>query len=268
MSRQRSSKRSGRPHKQGNRPSTSRQTKDNGVWLYGTHPVLAALENIARSPRKLMATRQAAERIHEAHPDLPVQIQVTDSDSIAEMLPDGAVHQGMALNCAPLSSPHLEDLLTSSTDRSLLIVLDQVTDPHNVGAILRTAAVFGADAVVVQDRHAPPESGVLAKSASGALETMPLARINNLARALETMKDAGFWIAGLDGDADQTLDSMKGGRKSVLVLGAEGQGLRRLTAETCDMLVKIPMAPNSVGSLNVSNAAAVALYELTRLPGR
>ncbi len=181
------------------------------------------------------------------------------------MLPPGAVHQGAALLSEPLTDVALEDVLdrAAEAEKSVVLVLDQVTDPQNVGAILRSAAAFGADAVLVPDRHAPPETGALVKAASGAVEIVPLVRVINLARALEELKKAGFWIAGLDGQAPQTLAAADMTGKVALVLGAEGEGLRRLTRDHCDILVRLPISER-MESLNVSAAAAVALYELAR----
>lgn len=175
------------------------------------------------------------------------------------------MHQGIAVLAEHLESPGIEDIgrLAQNRDHAVVMVLDQVTDPHNVGAILRSAAAFGALAVVVTDRHSPEETGTLAKSASGALEVMPLVRVTNMVRALEQLKEAGFWTAGLAGEATQTLAQAKLSGKIALVMGAEGEGLRRLTREHCDHLVKLPMS-DLVESLNVSNAAAISLYELAR----
>ncbi|MCR6633253.1 MAG: 23S rRNA (guanosine(2251)-2'-O)-methyltransferase RlmB [Magnetospirillum sp.] len=185
-------------------------------------------------------------------------------------MPPGAVHQGVGALCEPLPAPAIEDIARDGAqrDHAVIMVLDQVTDPHNVGAIVRSAAAFGALAVVVPDRHAPEETGALAKAASGALERLPLVRVTNVVRALEQLKEAGFWVAGMAGEAPGTLASQKLSGRIALVMGAEGEGLRRLTREHCDFLVKLPMT-GAVESLNVSNAAAVALYEPgARAPGR
>ena len=181
------------------------------------------------------------------------------------LLPPGAVHQGIAVLAEHLDAIGIEDVgrMAQGREHALVMVLDQVTDPHNVGAILRSAAVFGALAVVVPDRHSPEETGALAKSASGALEVMPLVRVTNMVRALEQLKEAGFWTAGLAGEATQTIAQAKLSGKIALVMGAEGEGLRRLTREHCDHLIRLPMT-SLVESLNVSNAAAIALYELIR----
>jgi len=188
-------------------------------------------------------------------------------------LPDGAVHQGIAVLAAPLEPVPLDDICDlvnrqplSSDSRARIIVLDQVTDPHNIGAIVRTAAAFEASAVVVQDRHTPPVTGVLAKAASGGLEHCPIVRVTNLARALETLKRAGVWCIGLDSAAAQSVRDAKVAGPIALVLGAEGEGLRRLTRDNCDALARIPHS-GPLASLNVSNAAAIALYEISQ-PGQ
>ncbi|MCA1909756.1 MAG: 23S rRNA (guanosine(2251)-2'-O)-methyltransferase RlmB [Magnetospirillum sp.] len=242
----------------------------NQLWLFGTHAVLAALANPARKVRRIVATAEAlkthAPGIMKSRAQRPLPgEEVMDRRDLDSLLPPGAVHQGIAALVEHLDSPGIEDIarLAQGRDHAVVMLLDQVTDPHNVGAILRSAAAFGALAVVVPDRHSPEETGTLAKSASGALEVMPLVRVTNMVRALEQLKDAGFWTAGLAGEATQTIAQAKLTGKIALVMGAEGEGLRRLTREHCDHLVKLPISP-LVESLNVSNAAAIALYELAR----
>jgi 23S rRNA (guanosine2251-2'-O)-methyltransferase len=231
------------------------------VWLYGRHPVLAALANPERRIERLLATKEMAERHVAEFAGKPVQVLARDE--MAQRLPAGAVHQGLAALVAPLEESVLEDVLARCGDNALVLALDQVTDPHNVGAILRSAAAFGAAGLVVTERHAPADTGVLAKAASGGLEMVSLVRAVNLARALEQLKDAGFWIYGLDERGDASIGSLDLSGRVCIVLGAEGEGLRRLTTEKCDRLVTIP-TDAALASLNVSNAASIALYEWAR----
>jgi len=224
--------------------------------LWGKHAVAAALDNPRRKALKAWATREAA-----ALMQFPADVAVTLADvaDLGRLVPHDAPHQGVVIEVEPLEEVWLDELLTGAQERTVLLVLDQVTDPHNVGAILRSAAAFGAAGIVTQDRHSPPESGALAKAASGALERVPWARVVNLARALEEIGEAGFWRIGLTGDADSDLKDALGPPKVALVLGAEGSGLRLNTREHCDALARLPIS-EAVESLNVSNAAAVALY--------
>ncbi len=223
--------------------------------FYGRHAVEAALDNPDRDVRKLFLTREAAATL-EIPDGIPVQYcEVTD---LARHVPKDAPHQGMVAEVAPLEDLLLADVLDAG-ERATLLFLDQVTDPHNVGAIFRSAAAFDAVAVVTQDRHAPPESGVVAKSASGALELVPWIRVVNLSRALEEAAEGGYWRIGLAGESDVLLaDALTPGRNA-LVLGAEGEGLRHNVGEHCDTLAKLPIS-DRMESLNVSNAAAIALY--------
>jgi 23S rRNA (guanosine2251-2'-O)-methyltransferase len=188
-----------------------------------------------------------------------VAVTLAEAPDLGRLVPHDAPHQGVVIEVEPLEEAWLDDILTAASEQAVLLVLDQVTDPHNVGAILRSAAAFGAVGIVTQDRHSPPESGVVAKAASGALERMPWARVVNLARALEEIGDAGFWRIGLTGDANTELKDALGPQRVALVLGAEGPGLRPNTREHCDALARLPIS-DAVESLNVSNAAAVALY--------
>ncbi len=249
-------------HIENRHPQTGRGADAaGGNWLYGTHAVRAALANPARTLHRLLIADPEA----ETPPGLALRPEIVTREEITAMLPEGAVHQGFALLADAMPAIAIEDFCAACADRdrAAAIVLDQVTDPRNVGAVLRSAAVFGAGAVVVPDRHAPPVTGALAKAASGALETVPLIRVTNISRALETLKSAGFWCAGLDAEAAMALADAELSGKTALVMGAEGRGLRRLTRENCDLLMRIPAA-GAIASLNVSNAAAVALYELDR----
>jgi 23S rRNA (guanosine2251-2'-O)-methyltransferase len=227
--------------------------------LWGRHAVAAALDNPRRKVVKAWATREAAEFMQ-----FPKDVAVTLADvaDLGRLVPNDAPHQGVVVEVEPLEDVWLDEILADAPEDSVLLVLDQVTDPHNVGAILRSAAAFGAIGIVTQDRHSPPESGALAKAGSGALETVKWVRTVNLARALEDIAQAGFWRIGLTGDADTDLKDALGPKRVALVLGAEGPGLRPNTREHCDSLARLPIT-SAVESLNVSNAAAVALYAAT-----
>lgn len=227
------------------------------VRLWGRHAVEAALLNPERHHRKLWATREGIASLDgELPPDFPVEY--AQASDLARLVARDAPHQGLVLDCDALEDIFLDEVLDADPARPL-VVLDQVTDPHNVGAILRSAAAFGAAAIVTQDRHAPPESGTLAKSASGALEVVPWVRVVNLARALEEIAEAGYWRIGLDGEAPATLAEVLPAGPVALVLGAEGEGMRHNIAAHCDALARLPIS-RAIESLNVSNAAAIALY--------
>jgi len=230
-------------------------------WLWGWHPVAAALANPLRGPpRRLVASAERAREIAARFAALPAP-DILEAADIARLLPAGAAHQGVALKAAPLEPLALAELASPAS--GLLVMLDQVTDPQNVGAVFRSAAAFGARGVIVQDRHAPPFTGVLAKAAAGAIDAIPHARVVNLARALDELDGLGWRAVGLAGEAAETLDAVLDARPTVLVLGSEGEGLRRLVGEHCDALARIAM-PGGFESLNVSAAAAVALYEASR----
>jgi 23S rRNA (guanosine2251-2'-O)-methyltransferase len=227
------------------------------VRLWGHHAVEAALKNPLRRHHKLWATREA---IANLDGELPADfaIEYADVADLARLVARDAPHQGLVLECAALDDVFLDDVLDADPARPL-VVLDQVTDPHNLGAILRSAAAFDACGVVTQDRHAPPESGVVAKSASGALEIVPWVRVVNLSRALEEAAEAGYWRIGLAGEANATLAQALPQGPVALVLGAEGEGMRANVAAHCDALARLPIS-SAMESLNVSNAAAIALY--------
>jgi 23S rRNA (guanosine2251-2'-O)-methyltransferase len=228
----------------------------NRPRFWGKHAVAAALDNTQRKVLRAWATREAASFMQ-----FPKDVTVTIAEALdlGRLVPHDAPHQGVVIEVEPTEDVWLDGLLHDATERAVLLVLDQVTDPHNVGAILRSAAAFGAVGIVTQDWHSPPESGALAKAASGALERVPWARVVNLARALEEIGEAGFWRIGLTGDAETELKDALGPKRIALVLGAEGPGLRPNTREHCDALARLPIS-DAVESLNVSNAAAVALY--------
>ena len=253
-----------------------------GTWLYGRHAVAAALNNPQRRWRRLailagqeseatalLAAARAQRRVPKLGP-AGAAVEVLERAAFNLLLPEGAVHQGWALAVEQLDPLDLDDVLRAadaapdgSPERRVVVVLDQVSDPHNVGAVLRSAAAFGAAAVVIAGHGAPPVTGVLAKAASGALDCVPLVRVVNPARALDRLKEAGYWCCGLDEEAPAALAALDLGPRVVLVLGSEGGGLRRLLRERCDYLARLPTRPE-LPSLNVSNAAAIALYELRR----
>ena len=230
-------------------------------WLYGQHAVQAALENPARKLRQLLVTAEAQETLAaRLEGGFPIQAVRTERARLDTLCGPDAVHQGMALLVDVLTPPDLDTVLERPGP---VLVLDQVTDPRNVGAILRSAAAFGAVAVVMQDRNAPDETGTLARAASGALEIVPLIRVVNLSRVLDALKTRGLWVVGLDAGGGILDGASFGQRRVALVLGAEGAGLRRLTREHCDEIAGLAMT-GDMESLNVSNAAAVALYEMYR----
>lgn len=233
------------------------------MWLYGLHAVRSALANPKRFVRRAVLTERAAEEIGTKLLDR-VKHEVTDLHGVSRILPDGAVHQGVAILCEPLPRLDLELVLEQPHQRRrIVLVLDQITDPHNVGAILRTAAAFDVSAIIVQDRHSPPESGVLAKAASGALDIVPIIHVVNVARAVEDLGRHAFWRIALTSDSESALKDAAGTGDIALVLGSEGSGIRRLVRESCDLAANIPI-DFAIDSLNVSNAAAIALYELRR----
>jgi len=228
---------------------------DDTAVLYGWHTVKAALENPARRMRRLLATDNAARRLIEERVPARPSPEIVRPDAIAARLPADAVHQGLYLEADPLPSPAIEELATTG----IVLVLDQITDPHNVGAIFRSAAAFAATAIVATARHSPEATGVLAKAASGALEHVPLVTVQNLARALAELKERGFQVVGLDSSGTSELSALPLKAPLALVLGAEGKGLRQLTRQTCDYVARLDL-PGPIQSLNVSNAAALALY--------
>jgi 23S rRNA (guanosine2251-2'-O)-methyltransferase len=261
-----------RPQAQPSRaPSPPDANRGRGVWLYGVHPVLAALANPDRRAYRVVISGEAETTLgpriatlSQAHSGVP-RAEILPREALERLLPRGAVHQGIAAQLDALEEPDIEDIVraTEGLESARVVVLDQVTDPHNVGAIIRSAAAFGTAAVVMPERNSPPSTGTLAKAASGAIERVPLVRVVNLSRTLDRLKQAGFWCVGLDAGATTALHEADLTGKVAVVLGAEGEGLRRLTREHCDLMVRIPIG-RGMESLNVSNAAAIALYELAR----
>lgn len=244
--------------------------------LYGVHACLAALANPAREVHRIVLATQSTDELEgpvcdaaNAAVDLDgaprPSIEFRDRRELDALLPRDAVHQGICVDVTPLPAPIIEDVIEDARDQSsaCVVVLDQATDPRNIGAVMRTAAAFGALAVVVQDKHAPDITGAMAKAASGAVERLALVRVTNLARTLDQLKAAEFWCVGFDGHATDYLSAKTLQGRNAIVLGAEGAGLRRLTRETCDLLVKIPMS-DAVESFNLSNAAAIALYQFAQ----
>lgn len=248
-------------HRDKNRGAGHKDRNDTGgmIWLWGTHAVKAALKNPERKCRKVLISQGADPEILQHAARSKVIVENTDHTAIERALPRDSVHQGVALLASPLEEQDVASVIEAAKRPCCLVLLDQVTDPHNFGAVIRSAAAFGACAVVVQDRHSPPASGVLAKAASGALETVPIVRVVNIARALEQLGENGFLRLALADEAAEPVESLDLKRDIVLVLGSEGEGLRRLTRESCDMSIRLPTTP-AMPSLNVSNAAAVALY--------
>jgi len=244
----------------GRRPFSGRERQrggDGAILLYGWHSVQAALENPHRRIRKLFATENAVRRLAEAGIALKISPEIVRPETIAARLSPDAVHQGLLAEADPLPAPDLSEI-----EGPLVLVLDQITDPHNVGAIVRTASAFGVAAIVTTARHSPEATGVLAKSASGGLEHVPFVLVQNLARALNELKERGFQLVGLDEEAETELSQAALRAPVALVLGAEGKGLRQLTRETCDLGARLTL-PGTIKSLNVSNAAAVALHIVT-----
>jgi len=241
------------------RRQSLRSDSDGPIIMYGWHTVTAALRNPARHIRKLLATENAARRLSDQGVKSTVKPEVVRPSAIAERLLPDAVHQGLYLETDPLPSPAIEDLPA----HGVVLVLDQITDPHNVGAIFRSAAAFAATAIVTTQRHSPDATGALAKAASGALELVPLVNVQNLARALSALKQNGFLVVGLDSSGEHDLAGLPLRAPLALVLGAEGKGLRQLTKEICDAIARIDL-PGGIKSLNVSNAAALALYVTSR----
>ncbi len=244
------------------RPAREKSPRLN-IDLFGTHAVQAAWQNPARFVHTLYITEEALKDFDRASPAKRPNPTIIAKDELDRALPPGTVHQGVALSCQPLEESSVEDLARQGEQKgkSLILILDQVTDPHNIGAILRSACAFGADGMVLQRKHAPEVTSVMAKTACGALEYVPMAYETNLSRSIETLQKEGYFVIGLDEHGEKTIAQLPAYDKCVLVLGAEGPGLRRLIKENCDTLARLPMK-GEMPSINVSNAAAVALYEL------
>lgn len=255
-------------------PSKQTERPKGPPWIYGRHAVVAALANPKRNCHRVVATSeflknhgreldQAIQSVQRKRPD----VEIMDRMEIEDLL-QGGVHQGIALQADPLPRASLDETLSQASDQenALFVALDQATDPQNIGAVLRSAAGFGALGVIIPDKNAPEITGAMAKAACGALERIAFIRVTNLSRAMEDLKENGFWSVGLDGYADTNLANINMTGKTLLVMGSEGTGLRRLTKEKCDFLARIPIS-QAIESLNLSNATAVALYEIARQRG-
>lgn len=231
--------------------------------LYGRHAVLSALRNPQRSISRLLCTPENAAEVKGLIAEH--KIQIVERKEIDKLLPREAVHQGFALFCAPLSGYSLEEVIdiADTKENCHILILDQVTDPQNIGAIIRSCAAFDTLALILQDKNSPEETGAMAKAAAGTIEMVPLCRVTNLSRAIQQLKHAGFWIIGMDGYAKTTVDKMNKSGKTAVIMGSEGKGMRRLVEESCDSTIRLPMNEN-VESLNVSTAAAIVLYELNK----
>lgn len=248
------------------KPKKSQKARKNNIWIYGKHACYAAINNPKRHIHTILVTQNGYKELealniqHQLHSICPVKIVA--SSIIEQSVGQNATHQGIAIECLPLQQPSLSSLLGDKKDqKSQILLLDQITDPHNIGAILRSAAAFNIQAVITTKHHAPQETGTLAKTACGALETIPVITVTNIRQTLDELKKHDYWCIGLDGYADQTINqiNLKQYSNIVLLLGAEGKGLRKLTRQECDILIKLPIS-NQVESLNVSNAAAIACY--------
>lgn len=248
----------------------SKKNKHNSPTIYGFHAAREAWLNEERTIHALYLTEQAQRgfesTMHESHKkglQRPTHTLI-DKQKLEKMLPRGAVHQGIALSCSPAEEYDVQDLIirTNNKDRTVLAILDQVTDPHNVGAILRSASAFGLDGVIMQKKHAPTLDGVLAKTACGAVDHIPVAQATNLNRTVKMLQDDGFYVIGLDEHSEKQVGDIREHNKLVIILGSEGEGIRRLIKESCDELARLP-TQGTIASLNVSNAAAVSFYALT-----
>ncbi len=245
-----------------NKPQKISNTTSEHI-IYGRHAVFSALENPKRVIKKLLVAKENKSEFEGKNfKFIPTYV---DKKEIDKILPNDAVHQGYALYCKRLDSCDIHDLisLSDNMERCHVLILDQVTDPQNIGAIIRSCVAFDALGLIMQDKNSPLESGAMVKASAGTIEHLPISRVTNLSRAIELLKDNGFWVMGMDGYATTTIDKIKKGGKTAIVMGSEGKGMRRLVQENCDSSVKLPISSN-VESLNVSTAAAIALYELNK----
>lgn len=243
-----------------NKDKRSQPNKGGKYWIYGRHACVEAINNKERKISRILVTENIYNDIQGKINSEEPTYNVVSSDEISKILNEDAVHQGIAIEVSPLPEKSIEDI---DDDVKVVVLLDQVTDPHNIGAIIRSSAAFGAGAVITTKSNSPAESGTMAKSSSGALEHIYYIRVGNLVQAIDALKERGFWCLGLDGGGETTIDRLPDYEKIAIIMGAEGKGMRRLTTEHADMIVSLPIS-NKVESLNVSNAAAIALYEIAK----
>ena len=246
---------------QGRQTSPFKPKHTDSVFLYGRNSVMAALANPKRECIRLFASDRAIEAVDKSAVERVPVLSLSGAEMFTGLIPRDAPHQGLILEVRPLPGYAIEDMHPAEGRKNIILMLDQVTDPQNVGACLRSAAAFGARALITQDRNSPSESGALARASAGGLEITPWVRVSNLSQTLDGLREMGYWHVGLDGNTKQTLKQVSLGDNIVIVMGSEGTGLRPLVQKTCDMIAKIPMS-GQMESLNVSNAAAIALYEL------
>lgn len=244
-----------------NNPKPSKSS----LILYGRHPVTAALNNEKRNITKILCTADTADELKPLAEKRGMPLTIVDRKEIERVLPQDTVHQSMAVYCSELPEYSLEEICTMADahEKCHILVLDQVTDPQNIGAIIRSCVAFNALALVVQDKNAPTETGAMAKASAGMLEHLPICRVTNLSRAIQQLKDGGFWTIGMDGYAKTTLGEMSKAGKTAIIMGSEGKGMRRLVEESCDLTIRLPIS-EKVESLNVSTAAAIVLYEMNK----
>ncbi len=235
----------------------------NNLILYGRHAVLAAIKNPRRKISKLLCTKENFEEIKKINSQ--INIQIVERKEIDKLLPTDSVHQGFAAICSELPAISIEDIINTANEleNCHVLILDQVTDPQNIGAIIRSAVAFNTLALIIQDKNSPQETGSMAKASAGMIEHLPIIRVTNLSRAIKQLKDAGFWTIGMDGYAKTTISELKKGGKNAIIMGSEGKGMRRLVEENCDITIRLPMN-EKVESLNVATAAAIVLYEINK----
>ena len=238
-------------------------TNKHNLILYGRHAVIAAIKNPRRKISKLLCTKENFEEIKKINPQ--TNTQVVERKEIDKLLPIDSVHQGFAAFCSELPAVSIEELITTANklENCHVLILDQVTDPQNIGAIIRSAVAFNTLALIIQDKNSPQETGSMAKASAGMIEHLPIIRVTNLSRTINQLKDAGFWTIGMDGYAKTSVSELKKGGKNAIIMGSEGKGMRRLVEENCDITIRLPMN-EKVESLNVATAAAIVLYEINK----